>query len=280
MATDCYRIHLNVQVIRVYANITHIGSYAFAKMPSLREIRITDKTEVENADTDIRWRNGGLVWVDDWAFADTKIKTHTLPTTLKKMGNLVFYNSLIETIDLSRTQLESISDDTFRECSSLYKVTLPNSIKSIGANAFFQCTSLREINFPDSLNLIGVHSFRSTALTSVDLSNTQVELIGYGAFLYCNINELKFPKSITEIGAYAFYETKVTSIDFRHTKLKLIAGSCFSLCTSLRKVLFPASLEFVSLYAFHLTGVESIDLSHTQITEININTFGFYYYLR
>ena len=45
------------------------------------------------------------------------------------------------------TNLETIRNSAFYECTSLSSVTIPNSVTTIGNSAFSECTSLSNINF-------------------------------------------------------------------------------------------------------------------------------------
>ena len=45
------------------------------------------------------------------------------------------------------TNLETIRNGAFFNCTSLSSVTIPNSVTTIGNGAFYNCTSLSNINF-------------------------------------------------------------------------------------------------------------------------------------
>lgn len=71
---------------------------------------------------------------------------------------------------------------TFWECSSLEKVTLPNTICEIGSYSFAGCKNLKEITIPEG-----------------------TEIIGEGAFAACEgLTEIILPDSITYIGENVF----------------------------------------------------------------------------
>ena len=73
-------------------------------------------------------------------------------------------------VDLSKTALQEISSDAFRE-TGLKKVTLPASLKKIGLQAFLG-THLEEVVFSAELQEIDDEAFRGVVeLTSVTLSN-------------------------------------------------------------------------------------------------------------
>ncbi|MCR4743196.1 MAG: leucine-rich repeat protein [Treponema sp.] len=118
--------------------------------------------------------------------------------------------------------------DSFKGCSSLKTITLPNSLETIGDYAFYNCTSLTNISFPDSLETIGDEAFYNCAsLKTITLPNS-LETIGDEAFYNCtSLTNISFPNSLETIGDYAFCN-----------------------CTSLTNILFPDSLESIGKYAF------------------------------
>lgn len=56
---------------------------------------------------------------------------------------------------------------TFKNCSNLTSVTLPNSLKSIGREVFYGCTNLTTITIPSSVNKIGDKAFAGCHLKTV-----------------------------------------------------------------------------------------------------------------
>ncbi|MDE7510030.1 MAG: leucine-rich repeat domain-containing protein, partial [Muribaculaceae bacterium] len=99
----------------------------------------------------------------------------------------------------------SIGDSAFSRCSSLTKITLPNSVTSIGDYAFQYCSGLIEITLPNSVTSIGESAFeRCSGLTEITIPNS-VTSIGSIAFNGCSsLTEITIPNSVTSIGSFAF----------------------------------------------------------------------------
>ena len=75
---------------------------------------------------------------------------------------------------------------------------------------------------------IKFNAFRSCSLTSLDLSQTKVTTVGYGAFLYNPITSFKLPSSLNVIGSNAFHgtysSTAISSVTYTVAKPSGIAN--------------------------------------------------------
>lgn len=75
-----------------------------------------------------------------------------------------------------------IEVDSFKDCTALTKVTIPDTVTVIEDYAFYSCTALHDINIPRNL-----------------------ENIGFQAFYGCSaLEEITIPASCTDIEAFAF----------------------------------------------------------------------------
>ncbi|MBO4412697.1 MAG: leucine-rich repeat domain-containing protein [Clostridia bacterium] len=104
----------------------------------------------------------------------------------------------------------------FKDCVSLIKVTIPNSVTSIGMMAFEGCTSLKTIKIPDSVEGIQPMAFADcTSLKTITLPNS-LNGIGISAFSNCTglTGTLIIPLSVTYIGDFAFYNCSNLTIKF------------------------------------------------------------------
>ena len=83
------------------------------------------------------------------------------------------------------TNITSIGDEAFAECTSLTSVTIPNSVTSIGNYTFQFCDGFTSVTIPDSVISIGDTAFENCiGLTSVTIGNS-VTSIGERAFTWC-----------------------------------------------------------------------------------------------
>ncbi|MDE0861248.1 MAG: leucine-rich repeat domain-containing protein, partial [Akkermansiaceae bacterium] len=77
-------------------------------------------------------------------------------------GELVIPNTI------EGNPVTSIGEDSFRDCTSLTSITIPDGVTSIGNFAFYKCSSLTSVTIGNGVKSIGRAAFaRCTDLTSV-----------------------------------------------------------------------------------------------------------------
>lgn len=70
------------------------------------------------------------------------------------------------------SDVTSIGEATFYDCSDLTSVTIPSSVTNIGSAAFGCCTGLTSVTIPNSVTNIGSLAFENCSeLTSVTFEN-------------------------------------------------------------------------------------------------------------
>ena len=99
-------------------------------------------------------------------------------------GNVVIPETV--TYESKTYSVTSIRNQTFRECSSLTSVTIPDGVTSIGTSAFHSCSSLASVTIPNSVTSIGNSAFSGcSSLTSITIPDG-VTSIGKYTFYNCN----------------------------------------------------------------------------------------------
>ncbi|GAB6392853.1 MAG: leucine-rich repeat protein [Treponematales bacterium] len=171
----------------------------------------------------------GLINIGSYAFYGcASLRSVNFPSTLKKIGDSVFWSSGIESVEFNEG-LEEIGDFVFSNGSS-------------------SGNNLKSVKFPSTLRSIGSAAFCGTKLTEVDLSATRVSELGAFVFRYCaKLESVKLPKSLTLIDTYAFAEcSSLKTLDFSETSISVFEKTssrwCFKGCSALETLIFPASL--------------------------------------
>lgn len=158
----------------------------------------------------------------------------------------------------------------FTPCDTIKSVVIPNTVTYIGKAAFWQCSNLFNITFPDSVKEMGCnpHPFAMTAfrenaenwtddvlyignhlLEAKDsisgkytIKDGTVGITGF-AFHDCdNITDIIMPDSVENIGEYAFNSCgKLRNINISN-KTTTIGLGAFDYCDSITHLHIPASV--------------------------------------
>ncbi len=161
----------------------------------------------------------------------------------------------------------SISEEAFRNCSSLTSVSIPESVTSIGNAAFQYCISLTSINIPSSVKIIGDYTFYGcSALTSILIPESVTTIRSY-AFSGCkSLTSMTMSTHLRFISNKAFSNCiGLTNVAIPET-VTTIGESTFSGCTGLTSVTIPKSVVSIGASAFSgCTGLKSIDIQNKVI---------------
>lgn len=95
--------------------------------------------------------NNGLTVIPEQAFQyDDKIKTITIPESVKSIGERAFHDcTSLTTVNLNEGLL-TIGSHAFNYCLSITSITIPISVKEIGYEAFLQNYALKSFTFLSS----------------------------------------------------------------------------------------------------------------------------------
>lgn len=154
----------------------------------------------------------------------------------------------------------SIEYGTFDNCSSLASVTIPSSITGLDYYAFARCTSLTSLTIPSSVTYISKYTFEGcTSLTSItveDGNTTYDSRENCNAIINTSSNTLilgckntVIPSSVTSIGDYAFRGCSIASVTIP-SSVTNIGYYAFNNCTSLASVIIPGSVTSIGNNAF------------------------------
>jgi len=231
-----------------------------------------------------------------------------LPVTV--IYGMAFYQSDAESIKLP-SSLKRIEIMAFYDCDSLTSIDIPEGTEEIMAQSFYQCDNLTEINIPSTCSELGSNAFSSCKnLTAINVAegnptykssdgiifNTdETELIKYPDG---KNSVYKLPDSVKIVADYAFSENvNITEINLNNAesigndsmsfcenlkkvsakKLKSIGEYAFYECTSLNELKLSSSLETVGQFAvYQCPELLSVRLGKN-ITEINECAFGYIY---
>ena len=129
-------------------------------------------------------------------------------SNLKTIGEqAAMYNtSLTGVLDLSKTKVETIGKNAFKECTGIEGVILPSTLKNIGSE-----NSGSVFNGCSGLQFVRVSNSDATFELPSDL-----EVIGQQSFQGCNGlplgTQVTIPAKVTTVGSQAFYNSRISTI--------------------------------------------------------------------
>ncbi len=274
-----------------------IGENAFSKCIELTDIVLPTSVQTVGANAfqgckKLIRMEGGVSYVDCWAIdcestvtearlrndtvgiADSafrycgKLKSVTIPASVKNIGSAAFASCKSLTAVMIPTGVTNILNQTFKDCSSLRSVTLSDGIEGIGSEAFCNCTALTSIILPDSVRGMGNDAFRGcTGLTSVKLSDGMTYFNG-SAFYGCNsLTGLRIPESVIGVangwcvggdalelvqGVY-YVDTWVVGTETQNPVIRegtVGIGDFAFECFSMTSMVIPSSLKYIGDFSF------------------------------
>ena len=192
---------------------------------------------------------------------------------------------------MNRTRkVTSIGENAFRDCFTLYYVTIPNSVTSIGKDAFSGCTGLKKVIVQDIAAWCGIsfgsenanplyyahhlYSDENAEITNLVIPNS-VTSIGDWAFSRCSgLTSVTIPNSVTSIGDYTFYVCSgLTSVTIGNS-VTSIGNGAFAGCSGLTSITIPNSVTSIEYGAFSgCSGLTSVTIPNS-VTSIGNYAFS------
>ena len=190
-----------------------------------------------------------------------------------------FSGSNIESFDELQffTSLKEIGAETFKGCSELNSIILPNEVTRIGNGAFSGCNNLSSINIPDGVTSIGESAFSDcSSLSSINIPDG-VTSIGESAFYGCgSLDSIVLPESLTSISESAFRICSGLVSITLPDGVTSIGKRAFYECSSLSSIELPASLTSIESEAFYkCSSLSSIEWPESFQSSLSIRGTAF-----
>lgn len=253
--------------------ITHIGKEAFKRYRGLTTVSLGNCLKViednafegcvELVKLDMP---NSLETIKGGAFSSCGFSVVEIADGVKEIGENAFYrSSTLNSVKIGKS-VTSIERKAFSQCPALTSVTLGENLKFIKTSAFENCTALSNIVLPSSLQVIDSRAFYNTALVSVSVPSSVVN-IGKDAFeqIYA-LKEIKVDEANTvysDINGVLCSKTKTVLFRYPNSKgktytvpntIKKIYDGAFSYCLDLESVIFPASVISIGDNIFNWGG--------------------------
>lgn len=168
-----------------------------------------------------------------------------------------------------------ISRQSFRYCSNIKRVFLPETIIEIGEHAFTGCINISSVSNLDKVSILGEQAFYGCEkLKEVNLCPNLLSI--NGAFAECKgLVSIDIPDGIKELVNNEFYGCTSLSDVKLPSALEKIGHAAFFNCESLVSIDFPLTLTYIGYKAFYgCTKLEQITLHE------NLSTLGYGAFMR
>lgn len=179
----------NLREIKIPDSVTRIGDFAFTVCRSLTTVTMGKSVNL----------------IGSHAFENCNaLSDITLPESLSSIGECAFYDTAIESVNLS-DNITYIARSTFDRCSSLKTVIIGNSVKTVAAQAFSGCVSLTSLTLGSSIITIDMGAFGNcSSLTSVTFPES-LNRINHAAFSCCSsLTSVTIPAFVKSLGENVF----------------------------------------------------------------------------
>ena len=239
-------------------SVMSIGDYAFSECTSLLNLTIG---------------SGVTEFGENLLNGSNSLKSITLPQTVgMHLSNLWGFNgnngddvpTILENVTISEPCTE-ITEEYFRGCSSIVKITLPNSLKHIQKSAFDDCTGLVDISLPDSIESIGWGVFYNTGYYN-DKNNWENDILYIGNHLI-KVNDTFNGELSIKSSAKSIAHDAVTSCD-NITDIIIPEGlvgmtAAINGCSNLKSIFIPGSVKCLYDNFEECFSLEYINVSET-----------------
>ena len=178
-------------------------------------------------------------------------------------------------LDLSKiTNLTSIPESAFANCTKLKSIILPDTIIRIEDNAFYNCTSLEEFTFPESIQEIGKKAFANCSSLNLIVLPDKITELPENLFSGCsNLQEIILSDKVSKIGKSCFSGCEqLKSINLQNEILEISEG-LFLDCKNLEQIVFSEKIKKISKNAFaNCMNLRTVIIPNS-VTEIDDNAF-------
>ena len=190
---------------------------------------------------------GADTFIEAEAFArNTSLEDVILPSSLAILETSVFTDctSLKGVQFPSNGTLKRIMVATFKNCTALTEVEIPEGVTEIWPDAFYGCKSLKTVKFPDGLREIESYAFaHCESLESVEFPDS-LYMLASGSFSEClSLESVTIPGGVRDVGIAAFSECSRLRTVRILEGVEEVSGMAFDWCPSLEEMYFPGSLE-------------------------------------
>lgn len=216
--------------VKLPAALEELESTAFAGCSALASINIP----------------GRIKTIEKNTFADcVKLAEVTFPekSNLHTVGEGAFVNCTSLTSVSLPTTVSTIESGAFSYCTALTDITLPRGISTVKKFAFGGCSSATSLYIPAGVTILGEQAFDGcTALKRIEVDSGNAKFLGISqcliekstgtVLLGCSTSTIPTDSTVKAIGAFAFRGSPIASLSIPEN-IKTVDPSAFEVCSNL-----------------------------------------------
>ncbi len=260
VADNAFTGCLNLKNVSFSDNIQSVGFNAFGDCKNLESVSISSIETWCAIDfsNDLSSTSNPLSIASHLYMNGKEIKNLVIPDSVTSIESYAFEGAAFDTVILGK-DLYSIGASSFKNCSNLITVEIPESVSSIGKDAFAECTNLKSVVIRGSLSDSEENIFTGcNNLTSIIVKeNTSVQIETKAFDSDNSITVIRVPSDIDLRDSVIFsdYVAKTSfqmpQYQYNDTKAShVIDAETFSSIIPLTKVNISTNVSQMSFYAY------------------------------
>ena len=199
-----------------------------------------------------------------------------LPSNLKEIQNLAFYNTGLSGSLILPESLEVIGECAFEGCASLQgTLVLPSSLREVKNSAFWACGFTGNLVMPDNLRTIGQRAFGFNRFSGRLVLPSNIISIGNNAFENnCFSGDIIIPRSLKVISKELFFLNEFDGhIEF-NDGVESIGAGAFEYNNIIGELEIPNSTKYIGNNAFDNSKISKISLPN-DLLYLGANAFSY-----
>lgn len=179
-----FREARHLQYVKLPTTITSLLGQFFASCDSLEYFIIPDH----------------ITHIGGSAFSFSGLRAIEIPdtvTTFEDWDSLFFHCKNLEYVKLPN-EIKTLCY-TFRDCTALKQVILPESLETLENNVFVGCRSLEQINLPNTLTFIEPGTFSGSGLRSISIPESVTNFQDLTLASCGQLEAITLPDNVTHI---------------------------------------------------------------------------------
>ena len=209
------------------------------------------------------------------------IESITLPSSMKRMQNFPFSGCSVKNLTILSDAYKNVDGIVYTgdmkevvgclNSTVLSVLNIPEGVEKIDRNSFYRCAGIGKVIIPSTLHSIGYNPFNGCTNIGFESHSDYFKVIDgrlYNAdaskLICCPrsraVGEVRLPDSVIELERSAFSGcSELTGIVIKN--IGKIGKSCFSGCSSFKKVYIPDHVCYVGEWAFsHCESLEEVSV--------------------